>query len=107
MEQAKKITGEVEIPQAIIKEVQKKVNNISAFKEKIEASLGKSVTEFLEIILAGAINLDASDIHIEPEETQTKFRIRVDGILQDIMFLELKIYRVLLKKSNSIIRYSN
>ncbi len=98
MEQAKKITGEVEIPQDIIKEVQKKVKNIPTFKEKIKASLGKSVTEFLEIILAGAINLDASDIHIEPEETQTKFRIRVDGILQDIMFLELKIYRVLVSR---------
>lgn len=98
MEQAKKITGEVEIPQTIIKDIQKKVKNISAFKEKIEASLEKSVTEFLEIILAGAINLNSSDIHIEPEETQTKFRIRVDGILQDIMFLELKIYRVLVSR---------
>jgi len=98
MEQAKKITGEVEIPQDIIKEVQKKVKNIPTFKEKIKASLGKSVTEFLEIILAGAINLDASDIHIEPEETQTKFRIRADGILQDIMFLESKIYQALVSR---------
>lgn len=98
MEQAKKITGEVEIPQDIIKEIQKKVKNIPAFKEKIKASLGKSVTEFLEIILAGAINLDASDIHIEPEETQTKFRIRADGILQDIMFFEPKIYQVLVSR---------
>lgn len=98
MEEAKKITGAVEIPQNIIKDVQKKIKNIPDFKEKINASLGRSVTELLEIILAGAIKLDSSDIHIEPEENQTKIRIRTDGVLQDVIFFDLKVYKSLLSR---------
>lgn len=98
MEEVKKITGEVEIPQAIVKDIEKKVNNIPEFKEKIEASLKRNVTEILEIILAGAINLDSSDIHIEPEEEKAKFRIRSDGILQDVTFFAPKLYQVLLSR---------
>ncbi len=93
-----KITGEVKISQSVIKEIQKKVKNISDFKEKIKSSSGKSVTGFLEIILAGAINLNSSDIHIEPEENQVKFRIRVDGILQDVILIDSKIYQNLLSR---------
>ena len=83
MEKIKKITGEVEIPQI-------KIQNIFEFKEKIESSLKKNVTELLEIILAGSINLEASDIHLEPEENRAKLRIRIDGVLQDVLFLEKK-----------------
>lgn len=98
MEQAKKITGEVKIPKHIIKDVQKKVKNIPSFKKEIEASFEKTTTELLNIILAGAINLDASDIHIEPEEKQAKNRIRVDGILQDVLFFDLKIHKALISR---------
>lgn len=98
MEQAKKITGEVEIPQTIIRDIQKKVKNVSDFKAKIETSLKKNITEFLQIILAGAINLDSSDIHIEPEEKKAKFRIRVDGILQDVLMLDKKLYQTLISR---------
>ena len=93
-----KITGGVKISQSIIEEVQKKVKNISDFKEKIKLSLGKNVTELLEIILAGAIKLDSSDIHIEPEKNQVRFRVRVDGILQDVILIDSKIYQNLLSR---------
>jgi len=98
MEQAKKITGEVRIPQAIVKDIQKTVKNIPDLKKKIEASFKKTTTELLSIILAGAINLDASDIHIEPEEKQAKNRIRVDGILQDVLLFDLKIHKALVSR---------
>lgn len=98
LKEAKKMTGEVKVPQSIIADIQKKVKNISAFKEKIGASFKKSTTELLEIILAGAMNLDSSDIHIEPEENQTKLRIRVDGILHNVTALDLEIYQPLLSR---------
>jgi len=98
MEQAKKITGEVEIPQHIVKDIQEKVKNIPDFKKKIEASFKKTTTELLSVILAGAINLDASDIHIEPEEKQAKNRIRADGILQDVLLFDLKIHKALVSR---------
>lgn len=98
MEQAKKITGEVEIPQHIVKDIQEKVKNVPDLKKKIEASFEKTTTELLSIILAGAINLDASDIHIEPEEKQAKNRIRADGILQDVLLFDLKIHKALVSR---------
>lgn len=98
MEQVKKIRGEIIIAEAVIKNVKKKVKNIPAFKKKIEASLDKLTTELLEIILVGAIVLDASDIHIEPEENQTKLRIRVDGLLQDVLVIDIKRYQAILSR---------
>ncbi|TSC66973.1 MAG: MSHA bioproteinis protein MshE, partial [Parcubacteria group bacterium Gr01-1014_73] len=40
-----------------------------------------SVTEFLEIVFAGALANRTSDIHFEPEEKAVKLRYRIDGIL--------------------------
>ena len=91
MEQVKKITGEVEITQL-------KIEGVPDFKKKIEDFLKKSTSELLEIILAGSINLDASDIHIEPEEEKAKLRIRIDGLLQDVLFFDLKIHQSLVSR---------
>ncbi len=36
-------------------------------------------------IIEGAINERASDIHLEPQESQLRVRYRVDGVLRDVM----------------------
>ena len=95
---SKKIVGEVEISQEKISLYKREIKNIIDFKKKVEAVLEKSATTILEVILSGAILLDASDIHIEPEENQAKLRLRIDGILQDILFINLKIYNLLLSR---------
>ncbi len=93
-----KITGEVKIPPEVVSEIQKKIKTISDFRKEIEVSLREEVTRILEIILGGAINLESSDIHLEPGEEQTKLRLRIDGILQDIMLLDRKIYEGILSR---------
>jgi len=95
---SKKITGQVIISPDVLLEVQKEIKNITGFKEKIEAALEGRITDLLEIILAGAILLDASDIHVEPKEERTKIRIRVDGLLQDVLFLNRQTYEKLLSR---------
>lgn len=45
---------------------------------------GLSPTELLSTLLAGAIAIGASDVHIEPGEGVARLRYRVDGVLQDI-----------------------
>ena len=50
------------------------------------------------IILAGAVKLKASDIHIEPEEEQAKLRVRIDGMLQDALSLDNKIYKSIVSR---------
>lgn len=45
------------------------------------------LTQVVSMLIAGAVNIDASDIHIEAEEKDVKIRYRVDGVLQDITAL--------------------
>ncbi|MBQ6925802.1 MAG: type II/IV secretion system protein [Kiritimatiellae bacterium] len=40
--------------------------------------------QFINMIIAEAIHMDATDIHIEPFEDKLRLRCRVDGILQEI-----------------------
>lgn len=89
-----KITGEVEVPEETLKEIK----NISHFKKKIENFLTAKATELLAVILGGAIALEASDIHIEPEEKEVKLRVRLDGVLHDVLTFDFKIYQTLLPR---------
>jgi type II secretory ATPase GspE/PulE/Tfp pilus assembly ATPase PilB-like protein len=95
---SKKIVGEIVISQKKFNLFQKEIKNISDLKKEIEKTLTKSATEILEIILGGAIALSASDIHIEPEEEMVKIRVRIDGILLDVLNHEKKIYETLLSR---------
>ena len=93
-----KITGEVTISPAILSEIKKEVKNVPNFKKKFEEVLTERTTEILEIVLGSAVSLDASDIHIEPEENKAKLRARIDGVLQDVVVLNQKIYEALLSR---------
>jgi len=62
------------------------------------SSNNRKISEILEIILAGAISFDASDIHLEPQEEKVRLRFRLDGVLHDIYEIEYKIYNLLLSR---------
>lgn len=93
-EVSKRITGLVEIQ----REQFEKIQNISDFKEEFRKSLQKRITKILEVILGGGISLGASDVHIEPEEEKVKIRLRLDGILQDIIYLDKETYNNILSR---------
>jgi type IV pilus assembly protein PilB len=66
--------------------------NISSF-EKLNQLINKtSAKEIAKMVLAGAILLEAGDIHIEPEEKNIKIRYRIDGILQNVGTIPLTEY---------------
>jgi len=99
MADARKILGSVVISPKIIEEIKKDVKNISNYKSKVEEYIAnQNVTELLDAILFGAITLDVSDIHIEPQEEEARLRIRLDGILQDVVFFDQTTYRHLLSR---------
>lgn len=54
--------------------------------KKVQTS--KPATELLSILFGGALQLGASDIHIEPEDHVVKVRFRIDGVLQDMVHFE-------------------
>jgi len=45
------------------------------------------VAKIVDVIVENAIEGEASDIHIEPEEKEVKVRFRVDGVLHSSLFL--------------------
>lgn len=66
------------------KDFEYKVKNLAELKDKISTI---PATELLEIIFAGAVVAEASDIHLEPEEKEFRMRYRIDGVLQDVVKL--------------------
>lgn len=59
-----------------------------AIVEAWEKSKLHAISKMFDIILAGSIALNVSDIHIEPEQDRTRLRFRLDGVLHDVMFFE-------------------
>jgi type II secretory ATPase GspE/PulE/Tfp pilus assembly ATPase PilB-like protein len=98
MEESKKLLGSVSISSNIVEESKKDVKDIAGFKKKIENYLSGNVTELLDIILYGSIILESSDIHIEPQEGDARLRIRLDGILQDVVFFDQTVYHHLISR---------
>jgi type IV pilus assembly protein PilB len=91
--------GGIDISGSVLRETAKKIEKMQDIqKEVAEALEGNKVHKIsylLEIILAGAIAIKASDIHIEAEKDKGRLRLRLDGVLQDICFFGLNIYRLL------------
>ncbi len=50
-----------------------------------------SASDLLANMLGGAVSLNASDIHLEPEEKMLKLRYRVDGVLQDMTHFDINL----------------
>ncbi|HEY4493839.1 MAG TPA: GspE/PulE family protein [Candidatus Paceibacterota bacterium] len=98
MAESSKIGG-LDISSEVLRETAKDINQMSdiekLIKEVIEENKIHKISRLLEIILAGAIAIKASDIHIEPEKDRGRLRLRLDGILQDVIFFNSDIYRLL------------
>jgi len=75
-------TAEIDIEK--LKQLQKEIANVKDLKEKLSRA-DLTTTQLLNIIMASALKLEASDIHLENEaEEQVRLRFRIDGILQDV-----------------------
>lgn len=82
--------GAVTVSGEILKKIIGEIKNMNDIKNAIvEAEKDKTHTtsHILEIILAGAIAINASDVHFEPEENTVRLRLRLDGVLHEVMEL--------------------
>ena len=85
------ISGEMKISSQGIK-------NISEFKKRIEKTSSLKITDLLDAIFGGTVDLDASDIHIEPGAENSKIRLRIDGVLQDVTEINKETYQSVLSR---------
>jgi type IV pilus assembly protein PilB len=94
--QLEKMVSETLRPDAMIYGLIEKLDQAASGLEQIkeqeqeEAALARvhaPVIKLVDAIIANAIKLRASDIHIEHDETSTLVRFRIDGLLKNIMVL--------------------
>ena len=94
--------GSLNISAQDISETMKQINNIDDVRVVVEdiLSMDKSfrVSKIVEVLMAGGIAIDASDIHIEPEEDFVGVRFRVDGVLTRISNIDHETHKLLLSR---------
>ncbi len=97
--QSASLKGVFFIQKKELTEFKKSLGTIQELKKAISSL---STTQLLTIILAGAIEMKVSDIHLEPTKKGIKLRYRVDGLLQDITDFPQKEYRFLLSRIKTL-----
>lgn len=98
-----KITSNVvDITKDSIVEFRSRIHNSEEFNTnlsgEIEHGTSTKITDLLDLILAGAYELEVSDIHVEPEEVKVHLRVRLDGILQEIASLTHDMHKMILSR---------
>lgn len=94
----KEIAGQVQISKERIENLEKSIKDLSSFKKALEDSISSDISQMVEALFAGGVILGSSDIHIEPEENDITLRIRIDGILHEVMKIESAAYKRLLSR---------
>ncbi len=82
--------GSVSVSGDVLKKIMEGIKNMDDIKNSIleaEKDKTRTTSHILEIILAGAIAIGASDVHFEPEEKTIRLRLRLDGVLHEVMEL--------------------
>ena len=94
-----KISGEVDISPRELEKFRKEIRSIEDLGEAIgKISSQKNASLIAELLLASALALDASDVHIEPQEKDIRLRLRIDGLMRDASTLDAHIYKLLLSR---------
>ena len=92
------ITREINVSPARMESFKSEIASIVILKQKIEGLARGTITDLLELIIAGALATDASDIHLEPQANNVRLRYRIDGILQDVAITSHESFRYLLSR---------
>jgi type IV pilus assembly protein PilB len=87
--------GMVSLKDSEISDIEKQIKNIGDLKERLTSM---PITKVLDILIAGALKINASDIHFEPEEKTIRLRYRLDGVLNDVVVFSPEGYPNLLSR---------
>ena len=94
--------GSLEISSQEITDIIDKAKSLPVIVSTIEGILhtNKSyrISKILETILAGALAINASDVHLEPEELYITLRYRLDGVLQEVIRFDPETYALMLSR---------
>lgn len=94
----KEITGQIEISEELLIKLREELKSLEDIKKKINSMPQAVATGVLEVIVAGAMQNDASDVHLETKENGALFRFRIDGVLHDVVFLSSQTYALVISR---------
>lgn len=72
--------------------------SVPSLKEIQKRAATATVTELIDLMIAAGLQLDASDIHLEPAAKFIRVRLRLDGYLQDAAELPLAAHPKLISR---------
>ena len=87
--------GAIDLKEEELGRFEDKIKTVSDIKSQLNEV---SATSLLEIIIAGALKTEASDIHLEPESRKVRLRYRLDGLLHDIASFDESSYKKILTR---------
>ena len=95
-------SGSLDISNEEIAELLGQVQTIGDIKKRIDAILTEKksykISRVVEIIIAGALATEASDIHIEPEDVGAVLRYRLDGVLNIVLHFDRETYDLIVNR---------
>jgi len=82
-----------------IQQMLEKLKTLADIKVEISSHVASKdthrISRVLEIIMAGALKLGASDVHLEPEEDSVRMRYRLDGVLIEVDKFDFPTYTLI------------
>lgn len=84
-------TKDIEAFAGQLEDEHKPAQEFDIFRDVDEESNEATVVKFLNSVFEDAVQIGASDIHIEPDEKSLHIRLRVDGVLQENILNEVAI----------------
>lgn len=85
-----------------VQEMLQKLKTLSDVRAEIVAFAGSKdvhrISHILEIVMAGALSLGASDVHLEPQEQNIRMRYRLDGVLVDACTFDFSTYALIVSR---------
>lgn len=77
----KPITKDINITDEDLAKFQANINNLQSLQEQFKTI---NITDILTLMVASALKVNASDIHVEAEENGIAVRYRIDGVLHNV-----------------------
>lgn len=77
----KPITKDINITDEELNKFQKNINNLQSLQAHFK---NISITDILTLMIASALKVSASDIHVEAEDNGIAVRYRIDGVLHEV-----------------------
>ena len=94
--------GMIDVSNEEINKLLAAIHSLDDAHNEIESVLNMKkinmTSRILETVLAGGLALDASDIHLEPEEMYVRIRYRLDGVLTEVIQIKRELYDLLLSR---------